>query len=306
MHALQPRPRCQACRDPPGIGAVSLIVAGPRDATVCVSGFRRCSDRSPQVAVIHNVDVSINSDPATIRETLARQAAGAVLWSDDHAHGLRSRRDPCDRMRPGARVVRSDQTYCSDLESLAITMPRRLPTYDLAVVTTMNTVVFTATVLAGEVALVTGASRGIGRAIADHLARGGAVIVGTATSESGADRSRTDCRNDAKGRGAVLDVRDAAAVEALIDGSPTITANSPMLVNNAGITRDTLAMRMKDDDWSAVMDTNLSAVFRLSRSVLRGMMKARHGRIINISSVVGASGNAGQANYAAAKAGLQE
>jgi len=165
--------------------------------------------------------------------------------------------------------------------------------------------VFLPDCLQSEVALITGASRGIGQAIADHLARAGAVVVGTATSQSGADQISQRLAGIAgKARGAVLDVRDAAAGDALIDAIGKEHGKLSILVNNAGITRDTLAMRMKDDDWSAVIDTNLSAVFRLSRSVLRGMMKARHGRIINITSVVGASGNAGQANYAAAKAGV--
>jgi 3-oxoacyl-[acyl-carrier protein] reductase len=162
--------------------------------------------------------------------------------------------------------------------------------------------VFLPDCLQGEVALVTGASRGIGLSIADQLARAGAVVVGTATSQSGADQICQ--RLGAQGRGAVLDVRDAAAGDALIDAIGKEHGKLSILINNAGVTRDTLAMRMKDDDWSAVIDTNLSAVFRLSRAVLRGMMKARHGRIINITSVVGASGNAGQANYAAAKAGV--
>jgi 3-oxoacyl-[acyl-carrier protein] reductase len=159
--------------------------------------------------------------------------------------------------------------------------------------------------LAEEVALVTGASRGIGRAIADQLARAGATVVGTATTAAGAEGIGEHLAAlGARGRGAVLDVGDSAASEVLIDAIGKEYGKLSILVNNAGITRDTLAMRMKDDDWAAVIDTNLSAVFRMSRAVLRGMMKAKHGRIINITSVVGASGNAGQANYAAAKAGV--
>jgi 3-oxoacyl-[acyl-carrier protein] reductase len=157
-------------------------------------------------------------------------------------------------------------------------------------------------VLAGKIALVTGASRGIGRAVALELAAAGATVIGTATSESGA-QSVTESLAAQGGRGAVLNVNDTAACDALLaelnaQGAPHI------LVNNAGITRDGLILRMKDDDWAAVLDTNLSAVFRLSRGVAKTMMKARWGRIINITSVVGYSGNAGQANYAAAKAGV--
>ncbi len=165
--------------------------------------------------------------------------------------------------------------------------------------------VFASDCLQGDVALVTGASRGIGRAIAEQLAQAGATVIGTSTSNVGADQvSQRLTSIGARGRGVVLDVRDAAASDALIEAISKEHGKLSILVNNAGITRDALAMRMKDDDWSAVIDTNLSAVFRLSRAVVRGMMKARHGRIVNVTSVVGASGNAGQANYAAAKAGV--
>jgi 3-oxoacyl-[acyl-carrier protein] reductase len=165
--------------------------------------------------------------------------------------------------------------------------------------------VFSPGALSGEVALVTGASRGIGRAILDALARAGATVIGTATGEAGAASIDAHIAQlGAAGRGAVVDVRDAAASDALVERIVRDHARLSVLVNNAGITRDTLALRMKDDDWAAVIDTNLSAVFRLARAVLRGMMKAKHGRIINITSVVGSSGNAGQANYAAAKAGV--
>jgi 3-oxoacyl-[acyl-carrier protein] reductase len=156
-----------------------------------------------------------------------------------------------------------------------------------------------------QVAIVTGASRGIGRAIALELARQGATVIGTATSESGA-AGITEAFGQAglKGRGAVLNVNDAAAADAFIDATVKEFGGLNVLVNNAGITKDQLAMRMKDDEFDAVIDTNLRAVFRLSRAVLRPMMKARGGRIINITSVVGSSGNPGQANYAAAKAGV--
>lgn len=155
-----------------------------------------------------------------------------------------------------------------------------------------------------QVALVTGASRGIGASIAQQLAREGFIVIGTATSDDGAAKI-SDALSAFPGcRGANLNVNDAAAAEALIDGIVKEHGGLQVLVNNADITRDTLAMRMKDEDWDAVADTNLKAVFRMSRAVIRPMMKQRYGRIISITSVVGASGNPGQANYAAAKAGV--
>lgn len=159
--------------------------------------------------------------------------------------------------------------------------------------------------LTNEIALVTGASRGIGNAIAMALGQAGATVIGTATSDSGA-QAIGDCLKEAgiQGAGMRLDVTDATSVTEVLKsiadqfGAPTV------LVNNAGITRDNLLMRMKEDDWDAVINTNLSSIFRLSKGCLRGMMKAKRGRIINIASVVGATGNPGQANYAAAKAGI--
>ena len=157
--------------------------------------------------------------------------------------------------------------------------------------------------LQGEIALVTGASRGIGAAIADELAAMGATVIGTATSENGA--AAIGQRLAAHGgHGRVLNVTDGAAVDGLVDAIAKEFGAISILVNNAGITRDQLLMRMKDDDWQAIIDTNLTSVYRTSKAVMRGMMKARKGRIISIASVIGLTGNPGQSNYAAAKAGI--
>ena len=153
-------------------------------------------------------------------------------------------------------------------------------------------------------ALVTGATRGIGHAIAHELARQGFTVIGTATTQAGAVAIAAGLAAFPGCAGEVLDVTDVVAAEALIDRIVRHHGGLQVLVNNAGITRDQLAMRMKDEDWDAVLDTNLKAVFRMSRAVMRTMMKQRYGRIINITSVVGASGNPGQSNYAAAKAGV--
>ena len=158
-------------------------------------------------------------------------------------------------------------------------------------------------VAAAQVALVTGASRGIGRAIAKALADAGFVVIGTATSEAGATGIGQALAAQG-GKGIVLNVTDGPALDAAVDAVVKQFGGLHVLVNNAGITRDTLSMRMKDDDWDAVVDTNLKAVFRACRAATRPMMRQRYGRIINITSVVGVSGNAGQANYAAAKAGV--
>ena len=155
-----------------------------------------------------------------------------------------------------------------------------------------------------QVALVTGATRGIGAAIAAELAQRGFRVIGTATTDAGAAVIDKTLSAYPGSKGVTLNVNDGAAVDALVDSLVKEYGSLHVLVNNAGITRDTLAMRMKDEDWDAVLDTNLKAVFRLSRAVMRPMMKQRYGRIISITSVVGASGNPGQANYAAAKAGV--
>jgi 3-oxoacyl-[acyl-carrier protein] reductase len=158
-------------------------------------------------------------------------------------------------------------------------------------------------ILEGEIALVTGASRGIGAAIADTLAAQGATVIGTATSQAGAEAIGQRLAAQ-RGNGRVLDVTQGAAVEQLIESIGKEFGPVSILVNNAGITRDQLLMRMKDEDWHAILDTNLSSVYRTSKAVMRGMMKARKGRIVNIASVVGVTGNPGQSNYAAAKAGI--
>jgi 3-oxoacyl-[acyl-carrier protein] reductase len=156
----------------------------------------------------------------------------------------------------------------------------------------------------GQVALVTGASRGIGAAIALELARKGLKVIGTATTDAGAAKIREALAAFPHCDARTLDVTDGAAAESVVDGIVKALGGLHVLVNNAGITRDMLAMRMKDEEWDAVVDTNLKGVFRMSRAVMRTMMKQRYGRVISITSVVGASGNPGQANYAASKAGV--
>ncbi|MEO7072793.1 MAG: 3-oxoacyl-ACP reductase FabG [Rhodanobacter sp.] len=157
--------------------------------------------------------------------------------------------------------------------------------------------------LQGEIVLVTGASRGIGAAIADHLAAQGATVIGTATTETGAAAIGARLASSG-GHGRALDVTDAAAVDGLVSSISAEFGAVSILVNNAGITRDQLLLRMREDDWNLILDTNLSSVYRMSKAVLRGMMKAHKGRIVSIASVVGLIGNPGQANYAAAKAGI--
>ncbi|HVR81369.1 MAG TPA: 3-oxoacyl-ACP reductase FabG, partial [Luteimonas sp.] len=157
--------------------------------------------------------------------------------------------------------------------------------------------------LSGEIALVTGASRGIGAAIADELAAQGATVIGTATSDAGA-AAIGERLAAVGGHGRMLNVTDGPSIETLIEGVAKEFGPVSILVNNAGITRDNLLLRMKDEDWNVILDTNLTSVYRTSKAVIRAMMKARRGRIINIASVVGVTGNAGQANYAAAKAGI--
>ena len=161
------------------------------------------------------------------------------------------------------------------------------------------------TTLSGEIALVTGASRGIGQAIARELGRRDATVIGTATTDAGAAAITQDLRERGiQGRGLRLDVTDPASVDVTLKAVTQEFGPPSILVNNAGVTRDNLLVRMKEDEWAATLDTDLTSVYRLSKAVLRGMMKAQYGRIVNITSVVGATGNPGQANYAAAKAGI--
>lgn len=164
------------------------------------------------------------------------------------------------------------------------------------------TAIYSSDALSGEIALVTGASRGIGAAIAKALAAAGATVIGTATSQGGADA--ISAALDGKGRGIVLDVADEESVQAALKDVQGKEGSPGILVNNAGITKDNLLMRMKQDEWDDVIATNLTGLYRLSKGCLRGMMKAKRGRIINIASVIAVMGNAGQANYAATKAGM--
>lgn len=160
-------------------------------------------------------------------------------------------------------------------------------------------------ILDGKIALVTGASRGIGKAIALELGKNGATVVGTSTSSAGAERISAELKEAGfKGTGAVLNVNDSSSIDSVIEDTQTRFGDIAILVNNAGVTRDNLLLRMKDEEWDEIMATNLRSVYQLSKSVLRAMIKARYGRIINVTSVVGVTGNAGQTNYAAAKAGI--
>ena len=285
--------------------ALPLAVSAPFHSALMKPAAERLRERlattpidAPCIPVIDNVDVRSESEPAAIRDALYRQAFGAVRWVETiqaiRARGITHifecgpgkvlagmvKRIDAGRglgggLRPGLARRRGGAAAMSDRADAP-----------------------------AQVALVTGASRGIGRAIALALAAKGFRVVGTATTEAGAAAIGEALAAHDGCRGIVLDVNDGDAVGAAIDAVVRDSGALHVLVNNAGITRDTLSMRMKDDDWNAVLATNLTAVFRASRAALRPMMKQRYGRIVNITSVVGASGNPGQANYAAAKAGV--
>ena len=246
------------------------------------------------------VDAAAHSDPEDIRALLATQLARPVRWGDTVRAVLATGVEALIECGPGKvltglnrRIERRANLACIALEDpAAISMPRspRAPEPPM---------------LDNELALVTGASRGIGRAIALALARAGARVVGTATSEAGASHiTAMFAAAGVQGRGTVLDAGDAGSIEALVGDLENAEGLPTILVNNAAITRDMLLLRMKSEDWDQVIGTNLTAVFRISKACVRRMLKERRGRIINVASIVGATGNPGQTNYAAAKAGL--
>ena len=278
-----------------------LMVGAARAARA--SGSRASTVRMPDVPAVYTVDVQTHASPDGIRRALEEQLYKPVRWAGDRARHAGERRDaPSSSAGPGKVLTSLNSASSGGPTStmLAVEDPdatgrRRWPRAGRSSMTELG----------NELALVTGASRGIGRAIALELGRRGATVIGTATSAAGAQAiDEALAAAGVQGRGVVLDVADAAAVDACLkdvearDGTPSI------LVNNAGVTRDGLLLRMSAEDWQVVIETDLSAVYRTCKAVLRGMMKARRGRIINIASVVGVMGNAGQANYAAAKAGM--
>lgn len=245
----------------------------------------------PTVPVVNNVDVKCETDAAAIRDALVRQLYNPVQWTKSVEFIAAQGVEHLYEVGPGKVLTGLTKRIVDTLTASALNEPAAL---SAALTKTMS--------FEGKIALVTGASRGIGRAIAETLVARGAKVIGTATSENGA-KNISDYLG-ANGKGLMLNVTDPASIESVLENIRAEFGEVDILVNNAGITRDNLLMRMKDDEWNDIIETNLSSVFRLSKAVMRAMMKKRCGRIITIGSVVGTMGNAGQANYAAAKAGL--
>ncbi|VEA18722.1 malonyl CoA-ACP transacylase [Salmonella enterica subsp. enterica] len=249
----------------------------------------------PTVPVVNNVDVKCETDAAAIRDALVRQLYNPVQWTKSVEFIAAQGVEHLYEVGPGKVLTGLTKRIVDTLTASALNEPAALS----AALTQYKRKTMS---FEGKIALVTGASRGIGRAIAETLVARGAKVIGTATSENGA-KNISDYLG-ANGKGLMLNVTDPASIESVLENIRAEFGEVDILVNNAGITRDNLLMRMKDDEWNDIIETNLSSVFRLSKAVMRAMMKKRCGRIITIGSVVGTMGNAGQANYAAAKAGL--
>ena len=295
----------EACKARGAKRALPLPVSAPfhsslmRPAAEKLRGYlERVAVTAPTIALVNNVDVATRAQPSGDQGCAGAAGGLARALGRDHPEDEGHGRDARPRMRPrqGARGHgEAHRWHAAQLRTGGQGVARA----------GAGGAEGHGMTLAGKLALVTGATRGIGRAIALQLGRDGATVIGTATTQAGAAQiSEALSQAGVQGAGMALDVRDTAACDALLETLQKERGDVLVLVNNAGITRDNLALRMKDAEWDEVMETNLKAVFRLSRAVMRGMMKARWGRIINITSVVGASGNPGQANYAAAKAGV--
>ena len=287
--------------------AIELPVSVPSHSSLMKSAGARLGERlasteirTPRIRYLSAVDATDHSDPEDIRGLLVRQLSSPVRWTAtvtgaqqrrSRVHrGVRTRRSP----RGPGQTNREGPRYQGPLARRTRNFPGRARRGR-----SLNGILY---MLQNDIALVTGASRGIGQAIAKALAGAGAKVIGTATTEAGAAGITSWLGNN--GRGAVLDVGNAASIDALLGDLDARGEMPTILVNNAAITRDTLLLRMKPEDWDAVIATNLTSVFRLSKGVLKRMMKERRGRIVSLTSIVGLTGNPGQANYAAAKAGI--
>ncbi len=250
---------------------------------------------APTVPVVNNVDVKCETNGDAIRDALVRQLYNPVQWTKSVEYMAAQGVEHLYEVGPGKVLTGLTKRIVDTLTASALNEPSAMA----AALQALKRKIMN---FEGKIALVTGASRGIGRAIAETLAARGAKVIGTATSENGA-QAISDYLG-ANGKGLMLNVTDPASIESVLEKIRAEFGEVDILVNNAGITRDNLLMRMKDEEWNDIIETNLSSVFRLSKAVMRAMMKKRHGRIITIGSVVGTMGNGGQANYAAAKAGL--